>query len=254
MNYKIKSLAIAVALAAGAGTVNAKSQTCDVELAYDINLQGDEIVFTKGDKQPVVIKDGQVLSLNGESQSLSSKQVQLLSEYAQQIRELLPAASEIAEDASLLALDAVRDVTSVLLEHNPQKADDIIARVDSIAAELKKHISDSHLRPEGIVEYLEGSEFEKEFEALMEESITEFIEVNLPSLIADAMSGNEEKVKAFEQRMEKFGEEMEAKYEAKAKVLEEKAEALCDLVKQIETKEDSFVNAFEDYQSFQLIQ
>lgn len=253
MNNKIKTLAIAVMMVTGAGVANAKSQTCDVDMAYDVNLNGNEIVFTKNNQETVVIKDSNSLSLDGKQQSLSAKQTQLLHEYAQQIRELLPAASQIAEDASLLALEAVRDVTSVLLEHNPAKANEVVARVDTIAAELKQHISESHLRPEAIGEYLAGAEFEKEFEALIEESVTEFVEVNIPSMIAAAMSGNEEKVKAFEERMEKFGQEMETKYEAKAKLIEEKADALCDLVKQIETKEDSFVQAFADFEKYQLI-
>ncbi|WP_018624780.1 DUF2884 family protein [Kangiella aquimarina] len=254
MNYKIKTLAIAVLMATGAGVANANGQTCDVDMAYDVNLNGNEIVFTKNNQESVVIKDSNSLSLDGKAQSLTAKQVQLLHEYAQQVRELLPAASEIAEDASLLALEAVRDVTGVLLEHNPTKAEEIIARVDTIAAELKTHISESHLRPEAIGDYLAGAEFEKEFEALMEESITEFVQVNIPTMVAAAMSGNEEKVKAFEERMEKFGQDMESKYEAKAKIIEQKADALCDLVKQIEAKEDSFVKAFADYEKYQLIQ
>ncbi|NVK23062.1 MAG: DUF2884 family protein [Kangiellaceae bacterium] len=253
MKSKLKTIALSVMLATGAGVASAHNVSCDVDMAYDIDLDGQKITLSDNKAEKVVITGSNELYLNGDKQSLSSEQRELLGAYAKDIRELLPAATEVAEEATSLALEAVRDVTATLLHDNPEKAEKFVSRVDSIAAGIKQHISDNHLRPNGIEEYFEGSEFEKEFEELIEDTVVDFVQGNIGEIVAAAMRGDDDKVNTFEKRMEKFGEEMETKFEAKGELIEKKAEALCQLVEQIDEKEDVFVKAFDKYEKYQLV-
>ena len=79
------------------------------------------------------------------------------------------------------------------------------------------------------------------------------MENNVGEMIAAAMSGNEEKVKAFEKRMESFGKDLEDKMERRAEQLELQAEKLCDLVQNIDKTETQLVKAFNKFDSYQLI-
>ena len=255
MKHFLQSSALAVALAMSTNNVSAHSEdiTCDADFAYNIAIQKDGLSFSSQDQQKVLITSSQELFLDGNKQNLNAKQQALLQEYNKQVRELLPLASDLAEEASAIAIDAVASVTSALMQDKPQKAEEFMTKVEAISAGLKQHISDSHLRPDGIAEYIESSDFETEFEALVGEAVKGFLEDNLGEMIAASMSGNEEQVKAFEQRMEKFGQDMEQKFEARAEALEKQAEELCQLVESIDRKEDEFVEAFAKFDDFQLI-
>ena len=249
----MKTIALSVLLATGTGVAAAHNTSCDIEMSYDIDLDGQKITLSDKDAEKVVITGSNQLYLDGKQQDLSAEQKQLLADYASDIRELLPAASEVAEEATTIALEAVRDITAALLHDKPERAEKLVASVDRITAGIKQHVSDKHLRPNGIEDYFENSEFEKEFETLVEETVSEFIQGNVGEIVAAAMRGDEAKVEAFEKRMEKFGEEMETKFEAKGELIEKKAEALCELVEKMDEKEDAFVKSFDKYDDYQLV-
>lgn len=255
MTNQLKAAALAVTLAFAANATEASpvNTTCDADFAYNVDIDGDNLSFSSKDQQKVLIESGQSLYLDGEKQSLSPAQLKLVQEYNQQVRELLPAASGIAEEASAIALEVVGAVTAALLADNPEKSKEFMAKVESISAGLKQHISNSHLRPQAVEDYLESSDFEAEFEALIESAVGDFIENNVAEMVAAAMSGNEEKVKAFEQRMEQFGKDMETKFEARGELLEAKAEELCQMVNRIDLKEADLVKALSEFDKYQLI-
>lgn len=255
MKHLAKStvLAVSLVLAGASSEANADDLTCDADFAYNIEINNDDLSFSAKNQQKVLITSGQELYLDGERQNLTAQQLALLEDYNQQVRKLLPLASGVAEEASAIAIEAVGSVTAALMQDDPKKAKEFMDKVESISTGLKQHISHNHLRPEGVVDYIESSDFEAEFEALIETAVTDFLENNVGEMVAAAMAGNEEKVKAFEQRMEKFGKEMEEKLESRAEALELQAEKLCQLVHNIDGKEGELVKAFSKFDSYQLI-
>ncbi|RDX35622.1 DUF2884 family protein [Kangiella sp. HD9-110m-PIT-SAG07] len=255
MKTIIKSAAVAVALSLGLGTATAHSDdlACDADFAYNIDIKESGLSFSTQDQEKVLITSSSELFLDGQKQFLSSQQLELLEQYNQRVRELLPLASGVAEEASAMAIEAVGSVTAALLHDNPDKAEEFVAKVETISAELKQHISQTHLRPEAVVDYVESSDFEAEFESLIKIAVTEFMENNVGEMVTAAMSGNEKKVKAFEERMESFGKDLEDKMELRAEKLELQAEKLCDLVENIDKTETQLVKAFNKFDSYQLI-
>ncbi|AOE49942.1 DUF2884 family protein [Kangiella sediminilitoris] len=255
MIQSIKSTVIAVGMVFTASTASAYSNdvTCNADFAYDIEIKGDKLTFSSEDQQKVLITSNDSLYLDGEKQILSPQQLTLLQQYNEQVRDLLPAASGVAEEASAIAIEAVGMITAALMQDQPEKAEEFMAKVETISSDLRKHISQNHFRPKGLESYLESSDFEAEFEALIETAVTDFVEGHVGEMIVAAMSGNEEKVKAFEQRMEAFGKEMEATMEARAEKLEQQAEELCMLVQKVDQKEADLVKAFDKFDSYQLI-
>ncbi|WP_223670788.1 DUF2884 family protein [Kangiella shandongensis] len=252
-SMKSTVLAVGLVLAASGATAHSNDVSCDADFAYNIDIQGDDLSFSSEQQQKVLITAGDSLYLDGEKQMLFPEQLALLQAYNQQVRELLPVASDVAEEASAIAVEAVGMVTAALMQDEPEKAEEFMAKVEKISTDLKQHISKTHLRPQGVEDYFESSDFEAEFEALVETAVTDFVENNVGEMIAAAMSGNEEKVKAFEQRMEAFGKEMETQIEAKAEKLERHAEELCMLVEKIDKKEADLVKAFGRFDNYQLI-
>jgi len=251
--FKSATVAVALSLSLGTAVAHSDNMTCDADFAYNIEIQDKGLSFSSKDQEKVLITASSELFLDGQKQLLSPEQLELLEEYNQKVRDLLPLASGVAEEASSIAIEAVGSVAAALLQDSPERAEEFVARVETISAELKQHISNTHLRPEALVDYVESSDFEAEFESLIETAVTEFMENNVGEMIAAAMSGNEEKVKAFEKRMESFGKDLEDKMERRAEQLELQAEKLCDLVQNIDKTETQLVKAFNKFDSYQLI-
>ena len=251
--FKSATVAVALSLSLGTAVAHSDNMTCDADFAYNIEIQDKGLSFSSKDQEKVLITASSELFLDGQKQLLSPEQLELLEEYNQKVRDLLPRASGVAEEASSIAIEAVGSVAAALLQDSPERAEEFVARVETISAELKQHISNTHLRPEALVDYVESSDFEAEFESLIETAVTEFMENNVGEMIAAAMSGNEEKVKAFEKRMESFGKDLEDKMERRAEQLELQAEKLCDLVQNIDKTETQLVKAFNKFDSYQLI-
>lgn len=255
MKHLLKTSLVGIMLVFGSASSTAYSNNlvCDADFAYNIDVKNNELSFSTRGQQKVLITPAQELYLDGHKQALNAEQQALLKDYNRQIRQLLPQVAAVANEASAIAVDAVASVTSALLQDNPDKAKEFTAKVEKLSAGLRKHISQNHLRPEGIVEYIESSNFEAEFEALVESAVADFMENNVGEIIAAALSGDEDKVKAFEQRMEKFGAEMEQQFEARGEALEKQAEKLCHLVKNIDLKERELVKAFAKFDDYQLL-
>lgn len=253
MKLNLKAVSLSVLLAMSATTAMAHSNSCDIDMKYDININGSDISLSEDEKVQVRIDSSNNLYLDGEHQDLTGRQKELLAAYAGDVREFLPVVNEIAVDATTLALEAVSDVSETLLVNSPDAADKIQARVQEIAEGLRSHVSQSHLYSQKLEAYIEDSEFEEELESLIREVVADMVQGNIGTVIAAAMRGDEAEVKAFEEKMEKFGRDMEEKYERKAEEIELKAEKLCELVEEMDKKEDLFIEEFSEYKPYQLV-
>ncbi len=253
MKLNLKSAALSVALALGASSAMAHSNSCDVDMTYDIQIDGKTITLSENDQEKVRIDGNNNLFLKGQKQSLNGQQQESLSDYASEVRGLIPVVNELAVEASALAVEAVTDVSTALLSDSPETAEKIQKRVDNLTSELKAYVSDNHLKSQKLEAYIEDSEFQDEVEGLVREVVADMVQGNIGNMIAAAIRGDEAEIEAFEARMEKFGEKMEQKYEAKAELIEKKAESLCDLVEKMDEKEDKFVKEFNDFEEYQLV-
>ncbi|NVJ65015.1 MAG: DUF2884 family protein [Gammaproteobacteria bacterium] len=253
MKLNLKTVSLSVLLAMGASSAFAHSNHCDVDMKYDIHIDGKAISLSEDKKEYVRIDSSNNLYLKGERQDLSGRQKELLADYADEVREFLPVVNDIAVEASALALEAVADVSQTLLSNSPDAANKIQARVETIANDLRAHVSNNHLYSQKLESYIEDSEFEEEIEGLVREVVADLVQGNIGTMIAAAIRGDEAEIKAFEERMEKFGKDMEDKYERKAEEIEHKAEKLCELVEQMDEKEDLFIEEFAEYKPYQLV-
>lgn len=253
----MKTISLAVVLGLGSASAMAhnsiSTDNCAFDMNYNINVDKNSVKFSDEDNEYVQIDANNNLYLKGVKQSLDSKQQRLLAEYAKEMREFLPVVDEVATEAVHLALDAVTDVSKALLTDSPDTADNLRSRVEVITSKVRESVSDRHLHPKSLEAYLDESEFEEELEGLMREVMADVVKSNIGNVIAAAIRGDDAEVAAFEKRMEKFGEDMETKYEKKAERLGEKAEELCELAEKIDRSENKFVDAFSDYGAYELI-
>ena len=99
--------------------------------------------------------------------------------------------------------------------------------------------------------------FGPEFEQAIEEAVTQSMG-SIMMLVGKAMTsgeGNfEQRMEAFGAKMEKFGENLEAKMDIKAAALEQRGDALCAQVTQLdalETRIQQQIPAMQQYDLFQ---
>ncbi len=249
-------LAVTLGLAANSSQAHGSSihsNSCDVDMSYNINIDDKNIRLSEDEREFVQIDANNNLYLKGEKQQLSAKQQALLNDYADEVREFLPVVDEVATEATHLALDAVTDVSKMLLDKAPDKAEKLRSRVQAITSKVKQHVSDKHLHPKSLEAYLDDRQFEEEFEEIVRDVVADVVQGSIGDVIAAAIRGDEAELEAFEARMEQFGKDMETRYEKRAEIIEEKAEDLCNLVEKIDQKEDSFIEEFGEYKKYQLI-
>lgn len=252
MNTHFKSIALSIALGLSTSDAMAHSNSCNVDMKYDINLNGGSISLSENQQEYVRISNDD-LYIKGQKQNLNSKQQRLLSAYAQEVRELIPVVNDVAIEASSLALEAVTDVSTSLLSQSPDAAQKIQERVQNLSDELRSYVSNKHLYSQRLDTYIEDTAFEEEIESLVREVVADVVQGDLGNMIAAAIRGDESEIQAFEAKMEQFGRDMEEKYERKAEEIEAKADKLCDIVEKMDEKEDLFIEEFSKYKAYQLV-
>ena len=135
--FKSATVAVALSLSLGTAVAHSDNMTCDADFAYNIEIQDKGLSFSSKDQEKVLITASSELFLDGQKQLLSPEQLELLEEYNQKVRDLLPLASGVAEEASSIAIEAVGSVAAALLQDSPERAEEFVARVETISAELR---------------------------------------------------------------------------------------------------------------------
>ena len=235
------------------------NHSCNIEFDKDLVINSSSVQLQDSGNTLWLINDEGQLTLNGKNVKVNSETRELLRDYQAGIRNQTVATVALVEDALLMASEAL---TTVLNELSGKTLDEYPAMQQALAK-----ISDAANQvvvQDGDSTYLYGSRLENidqafgpEFEQAIEEAVTQSMG-SIMMLVGKAMTsgeGNfEQRMEAFGAKMEKFGENLEAKMDIKATALEQRGDALCAQVTQLddlETRIQQQIPAMQQYDLFQ---
>lgn len=240
----------------GAHSAYAHSSSCNVNLQADMKFSPDKIEFFDGNKKYYSITDNKTLMVKGNVVPLNDYQQKLVTDFSLSIRETVPEVKAIAIEGVNLAIDGVNLAFNELLGQGNSVSADVTEQLTIVRDELDERFADESTyvidRDGEIVDDVLGKDFENRIETAVEKAVTQSMGTLLMVVGKEMlMSGGD--TKAFETKMESFGNQIEQEMELRAAKLEQKAEGLCQSAVEINAIETEMTNAIEQLQSYDVI-
>ncbi|MGE6419115.1 DUF2884 family protein [Alteromonas macleodii] len=217
-----------------------QNNSCDMELDGHIQYYQGDLTVQMDNGSVMTIDSHHNMTINGESVSLDSEQQRWVSEYYNNIDIAIPMTLNIASEGLQIANVAVTEVFTELLGGD-QMGDDFRELFDSLETKLNTSFYDDagNIRVDSTKFDEPGwfdESWEQEFEAQIESLISESMGRILIA-VGTQMLWEGGDMSEFEQKMERWGEDLEHRLESQAAALEEKGDALCEVLKKADYAE-----------------
>lgn len=217
-----------------------QNNSCDMELDGHIQYYQGDLTVQMDNGSVMTIDSHHNMTINSESVSLDSEQQRWVSEYYNNIDIAIPMTLNIASEGLQIANVAVTEVFTELLGGD-QMGDDFRELFDSLETKLNTSFYDDagNIRVDSTKFDEPGwfdESWEQEFEAQIESLISESMGRILIA-VGTQMLWEGGDMSEFEQKMERWGEDLEYRLESQAAALEEKGDALCKVLKKADYAE-----------------
>lgn len=232
--------------------------SCNVNFDKDLSINSQLVSMKDAGTELWRINNSGQLWLYGKAVTTDHDTQALLREYQAGIRTQTLETVALVEDALVLASDAVSSVLTELTGDSLQQHPTLQTALDKI-----KTSTESIVVRSGDTIDIYGSRFDNldnafgpEFEQAIEEAVTSSMG-SIMMLVGKAMAsgeGNfEQRMEAFGERMQRFGEDLEARMDIKAQALEQRGDAMCANLQQLDTLETQIQQAIPQMQQHDLI-
>lgn len=214
------------------------SQHCGIEINGHISMTDAQLNVSMANGTEILIDEQQRLFIAGQQQLLNQQQQHWVEDYYTGMYQAVPATTGLANDAIDLAGTAVNQVFSELFQ-DPSFGEELNSQLAAINQRIQQkfYADDGSIHLESL-EFEDGNFVDDAWEQELESLISEYVLSSIGRLMVTVgtqlLTGS---MDDFEQRIETFGEDIEMKLESQAVHLEKKAEALCDILKQVDKAE-----------------
>lgn len=249
-----KTLIAATSLSLFSATAAYAQNSCDVNLKAGITINKSRLEFFESkNKQNTfyTIDNKHNLTVRGKPISLNTNQQALVEQYATSIRTIVPQARSVAIEGVDLAIEGVNLAFNQLLGDGNNAGADLTKELSFLKQELAEKFTIEHgftLGENGLDDSeLLGDDFEQRIETAVQKAVVNSMGTLLVALGQQMFSGGD--TKAFEARMESFGENVEREMELRAEKIEVKANSLCAslvAIDQLEEKLKSSITPLAD--------
>jgi hypothetical protein len=246
-----------------------EQQSCEVDLTAGLTINTQYIEFfadqSNEEDKPTVslykIVDGNQLIVGDKAVHLTPEQQLLVGNYADSIRTLIPQVKSLAIEGVDLAREGVDLAFTKLLGAGNSVGRELsqelllIRKAVDDNLSLEKGINFGHNGNNNsnvIIKGLMGEDFEQRIESAVEKAVMNSIGSLLVALGKEMLNSDGDS-DTFETRMENFGDNIANEMEARAKIIERKAEKLCVAVQEIDQLEDKLKVSVDEVASFDVL-
>lgn len=258
----MKSLLIAsgFVLTSLSGAVMAHDNTsCNVNFDKDLAISSAHVSMKDAGTELWRINDNGELWLQGKAVKTDNSTRVLLRDYQAGIRTQTLETVALVEDALVLAADAVNSVLTELTGDTLEQHPALQTAMDKIRASAAGVV-----KRDGDDIFIYGSRFDSideafgpEFEQAIEQAVTQSMG-SIFMIIGKAMASGEgtfeQRMEAFGERMERFGEDLEARMQSKSQLLEQRGDAMCANLQQLDALETQIQQLLPQMQQYDLIE
>lgn len=235
------------------------NNNCNITLENDLLINSQQVSLNDAGTELWRISNDGKLWIDGKTVQVDRQTTALLQQYQAGIRSQTLETLELVEDALVLAADAVNTVLTELTGKPLEKHPAMQTALDNIRTASERIVvrDGDNIAVHGSRMQNMDDAFGAEFEQAIEQAVTQSMGSVL-MLVGQAISsgeGNfEQRMEAFGKKMERFGEDLEARIEAKADGLEHRGELMCSNIKQLNQLESDIQQAVPAMQKYDLIQ
>ncbi|MDA8621500.1 YggN family protein [Psychrosphaera sp.] len=223
------------------------TQQCDVTFKNKVSITPEHILVIEGNQTVYDIYNNETIFYKGEQVKLSPSDAALISRFSNETRSLIPTITEIAIEAVGIAFDGIN---AGLGQFGDSK------KLDSKLANVKARLEEKFANQDGHYTFEEGS-FNMDFaDEELDNAIGEVVEQALPSLIGGVFQMLGSAIANGETdftELENLEANIEQEIEARAELLEEKADVVCDKVEELAFLEKQIQAAHPNLRDFDLI-
>jgi hypothetical protein len=251
----MKPTLLALALAAGAaaaaspqpaaahGSMNINGHQCSVDTDWSVRMHRRAFVFSREGKDPAEVGiGGGRLFIDGKEQKLSAADHARLSRIEQEMTDSLPLLQDIVVEAVDIAFYALTEVARGLAS-DPKAT---IAELQSAQVKVRAEMQSKPLAAFG------GDEIGRIIEPVVEDFVPNIVGGAVSGALGAAFGG-EKKANEFEARMNRMEQELDRNVEARAKLLEPKAEEMCERMKSIDQIDNQMEYRLPDGEPLELL-
>ncbi len=235
----MKRSLLAVALMIACGMAQADDHRdrtikgCNIESDYSLTTYREAFVFTRDDaKAPKRMSlGGGKLYVDGREAELNAADQARVAQFESELRQLLPEVQQVTIEAIDIAFTALTEVARGL-SSDPGKS---IAKLEKSHARAKRELES---RPA----FIFSKDGDDAMAAIVDPIVAEYVPEITGSAVSLAMKmvfASEEKRGEMEKRLERMGDELDAKVNARAEKLEPLAEAMCQRMVRMDKIDDS---------------
>ncbi|AUC89553.1 hypothetical protein CW735_16290 [Alteromonas sp. MB-3u-76] len=251
-------LSVAVTGALLSGQVLAHDNSCDIELDGQLQYYQGDLTVNMDNGSILNINSNRDLTVNGETIALTKDQQSYVNDYYNSIDTAIPMTLTIASEGLEVASVAVTEVFGELLGSGSDLDNDFQALFYSLDQKLARSFYDDagNIRVDSS-KFDEPGWFDESWEAEFEEQIESLISESMGRILialGTQMLWEGGDMSEFEQKMERFGDDLEYRLEAKAASLEEKGNALCDVLKKADYAESKMQASIPGLDGLNLIE
>ena len=238
-------LASAMAPAALAHDVRNDVQ-CDVHSDYSMRMHGKAYVFTRDDGpgKHVALGGGR-LFVDGKEVALTPADRERVRRFEAELNRMVPRAHEVVLEATDIAFTALTEVARGFAGDGGSGT---IARLEQARRDVR-----ADLARQPIVLFSDPDLGKRVIAPVITEYVPVIAGAAVRESLSAAFSGDEKRMRDFERRMDRMGEEIERKVDKRAEALEPKVEALCDSTRELDRIEDGLALRLDDGEPLDLL-
>jgi hypothetical protein len=214
---------------------------CNVELNGNMQLENNVLTVVLDNDTDMTIDQDKILYVDGIALTLDTKQQGWVDNYYDGINQAVPQAASIATDAVALASIAMHEVFTELLGSDSTELADLSEKLGNLDQQIQYNFyadnGDIRLYSSS---FENGTFFGKQWESQFEKAIKNLATESMGHLmvaIGTQLIFSGEDMHELEQKMDRFGEQMEQKVKYQATELEKKAGVFCATLAQVDFAE-----------------
>jgi len=251
---EMKTLITSVLLLA-TGSAAAHS-SCNLELDAGLRITENSIEFYEATQPTYKIVEDKYLVVSGQPLRLNEAQQKLVADYAAGIRAAVPEVRAMALSGIDLAITGITLTFDNLLGEKNQVSTQLATELNNVKSDVNRYFSAGNpisinRNGEDIPDFLD-KHFATRIERVVETSVQNSIGSLMLAMGKEALLAGGD-MDAFEERMNKFGEQIEQQMNERAAGMAVQSEKFCDTMVDVNALEEQLKRAIPAVESFNLI-
>lgn len=215
--------------------VHLDTDSCDIELNYDLTISPEHIRIIDQDETMVDIYKDKILFLRGEQIQLNQNQQVMITQYATHIRNAIPEVTEIAVEAISMAYEGIN-----LALGNHADMSETQEKFSDLENKLKQKFESK----DGHYSFKQGSFNTSIEDEAVDELVEDIVSDVVPQLVGGILSNIGIAMMSGESdlsELEDIGENIEKEMELRGESIEQRAEEFCLSLKKVDELEQALL-------------